>query len=402
MDSGRTAAYRLRGGRQPDVAAVTNVLAHHGVRHPDGGALSEPLVFLASGGIGAGYLLWEFAHDGSKPLVLGFRGQWQYPQTWLRSTVDRLGQRCEVHTTSGSRGAAKKLSIELAKGNPVIVLPDRYLVGYWHLPASAEGMGGHFVVAYDEAEGRVFVDDRNLAPLSVDRAVFDAARDRIASYKNVLLSLKPGTLDRHQLITAVTHGLTECVRRLSSSSASFSLPAWGKWAKLMTDDRSPKGWPTVFADRSGLAGALLSIWEGVDPAGMTGGHLRDLFADGLQEAAPLLGLPALADQATRWRAIAAQWQALGDAALGDRFPEAGWLRGLTTAVLDGVRDGDEAQPKATGSAAELWRLRTHYDADVPFTREQAAALFADLGARLRALHAAEEAAIAELGESFPG
>jgi hypothetical protein len=74
---------------------------------------------------------------------------------------------------------------------------------------------------------------------------------------------------------------------------------------LLVDARATKGWPTVFADRRGLLGALASVWEAVEPAGMTGGHLRGLFADGLEQAAVLLDEPALAAEAPRWREIAA-------------------------------------------------------------------------------------------------
>jgi len=136
--------YQLRGGRQPDVAAITNVLAHQGVHRTDGEPISEALLFTVSGGIGAGYILWEFAHDATSALVLGFRARWQYPQEWLKSTLDRLGLEADVHMTGGKRGAAKRLTAELAARNPVIVLPDRYTLGYWHLPKSADGGGGHF------------------------------------------------------------------------------------------------------------------------------------------------------------------------------------------------------------------------------------------------------------------
>jgi HPt (histidine-containing phosphotransfer) domain-containing protein len=392
--------YELRGGRQPDVAAITNVLAHQGVHAPNGEPLGEALLFTVSGGIGAGYLLREFAHDAASALVLGFRAQWQSPQAWLKSTVDRLGLAAGVHTTGGRRGAAKRLTAELAEGKPVLVLPDRYSLRYWHLPKSADGGGAHLVVAYGEEGGRVLVDDRNLAPLTVERKAFDAARDQVRSDKNLLVSVQPGEVK--DLNASVRAGLADCAHRLSGNSTSFSLPAWNRWAKQLTDERSPQGWPTVFAERRGLIGTLLTIWANVTPAGMTGGHLRDLFAEGLDEAGALLEVPKLAQQAEKWRDIAAMWDDLAETALSKGIPEFAWLRGLIVAVSSGVRAGDEGREAAAGSAGELWRLRAHYDTEAPFTDKEVGDLFIALGTQLRTIHAAELDAIGELAVTFPG
>jgi hypothetical protein len=53
------------GWPRPDTAALANVLAHRRVTAADG-PLSEPLLFLVGGGLGAGYILWEFAHDDGR------------------------------------------------------------------------------------------------------------------------------------------------------------------------------------------------------------------------------------------------------------------------------------------------------------------------------------------------
>ncbi len=105
------------------------------------------------------------------------------------------------------------------------------------------------------------------------------------------------------LTDAVRAGIRDCVTQLGGTSASFALPAWQKWAKLLTDGRNAKGWPRVFADGRGLVAALLGVWEEVSPVGASGGHLRGLYADFLDEAAPLLG-PVAGEAAAAFRIAA--------------------------------------------------------------------------------------------------
>ncbi|HEY9350992.1 MAG TPA: BtrH N-terminal domain-containing protein, partial [Acidothermales bacterium] len=129
-DSGKPAVdqvtdlgYALRGGVAADPSAVTNTLANIGVRRSDGSVLSEPLLFAASGGIGALYILWEFKRHDAPVLTLGFNSRPQYPREWLTTTLNRLDVPYETHTTSGAKSASARLSEELDAGRPVIVLP---------------------------------------------------------------------------------------------------------------------------------------------------------------------------------------------------------------------------------------------------------------------------------------
>jgi hypothetical protein len=79
----------------------------------------------------------------------------------------------------------------------------------------------------------------------------------------------------------------------------------------------------VFADRVGLFGTLLSVVEAVDgDVGATGGHLRELQAAGLDEAAAALDeaaaaldRPALADASASWRCSGDLWDEFADAVL---------------------------------------------------------------------------------------
>ena len=185
------AGWTLRGGTDPDAAALANVLAHQGVTGPDG-PLSEALL-LVVGGLGAGYILWEFERDDSRIVVLGFTHSWQYYDRRLRATAERLGLGVAWSRTGGTARAAGALAATLAAGTPAIVWPDRYHLGYWKLPAFLDGHGGHPVVAYALTDGRVHVDDRTLAPLTVPEADFDRARARVGSYQNTMMVVRTRT-----------------------------------------------------------------------------------------------------------------------------------------------------------------------------------------------------------------
>jgi hypothetical protein len=228
------------------------------------------------------------------------------------------------------------------------------------------------------------LDDRVLAPRIVSREVLEAARGRVGSYKNRLCVIEPsrGELPVSLLRDAVRAGLADAAEYLGSSSDSFGLPAWRKWARMMTGN-APKAWPRVFASGRGLASALLATYEGIQPVGRYGGHLRGLYADFLDEAAVLLEEPALLSAANSWREAAARWQALAELAL----PVEGFarVRELLAEVHGTVVEGGDA----TEPAAELWELRRSLDLSPPVDPGE---LFPAMGAALEGIYEAERSA----------
>ena len=237
------------------------------------------------------------------------------------------------------------------------------------------------MVVYALSGDVAYVDDRVLAPRTVPRGVLDAARARVGSYRNRLCVIEP---DREELPVsllrdAVRAGLADAAVHLGSGSESFGLEAWRKWARMMTGSAA-KAWPRVFASGRGLASALISTYEGVQRVGLDGGHLRELYASFLDEAAGLLEEPALAEAASAWREAAALWQALADVAL-----PFGRVRELLAEVHSTVVEGGDA----AAPAAELWELRRSLDASAPV---DAAELFPVMGERLEAIYEAERAA----------
>jgi hypothetical protein len=218
------------------------------------------------------------------------------------------------------------------------------------------------------------------------------ARGRIPSYKNRLVRI-PATvagLDQAHLRRAYADGLADHVAHLRSSSASFGLPAWRAWGRMLVDDHNAKGWRRLFANRIGLFGMLVSVVEGVDgEVGATGGHLRDLYADFLEDAATVLDRPRLMDAAARWREAADLWEEFADAAV-----PAG-IEGLSEAVdaAQDIRDAAlEAEPgrvRARGAATRLWDLRREHASGAGIDASAVDALFEDLSARLTEIYAVE-------------
>jgi hypothetical protein len=393
-DAVTPSGYRMRGGLHPETATLANVLANQGVVSGlTGGPLTEAAILAIGGGLGAGYILWEFQRRGGPILTLGFRNQWQYPSAWTAKTLDRLGIEPDQHETGGAIRAREALDARLAAGVPVIALLDLQSAGIWGRPDSMSGQDGLVVVVIGrDADGSYLVDDRGRSAFRVSPAVMAAARGRVGSFRHRIVALRstPGPIPAERLRAAMRAGVEDQVDHLRSRSDSFSLPAWRKWARLMTDQRNAKAWPRVFADGQGLFGALSALHEGVDGAvGPSGGHLRELYAESLDEAAVALDKAALGDAARAWRGVADRWEELADAAVP---PDLGGSAEAVEAVEtlhEAVMEGEPGRSRAAAAAETAWSIRDRYADDFPLPPDRVAAILEDLGDRIGAIHEAE-------------
>jgi len=397
--------YELRGGVHPETATIAGVLANRGLLAPHTGEpLSEAMVLGVGGGLGAGYILWEFQEHARRVVVLGFRNDWQYPARWAEKTCRRLRVPAAVHETGSARKAEAELLATAGRGVPAIAWVDQQVIGHRHLPDALAGYGGYPLTVYDvDEQARVaLLDDRNRGRLTVPLDTLAAARARIPSYKRRLLVLDAlaAELGLDGLRAAVAEGLAEQVEHLSQPSDSFSLSAFRKWARLLTDRRNAKAWPRGFADRGGLFDACVSIYDNVEPVGSWGGNLRGLYAEFLDEAAGLLGDDRLRPAAAAYRDLAARWRAVAEVALpADREPFAE-VRRLTGELARLLALGDAGRPRAAAVASQLWAARDRWRSEFPGGDADADALLAELAAAVGAVHEAETAALATLGRAL--
>jgi hypothetical protein len=284
--------------------------------------------------------------------------------------------------------ALKHLHDALAAGTPPIAWVDRAHMPYLQLPAVLKGHLGHLVAIAGQTGGSFLIDDLASDPFRATAEDLADARARIASYKNRLLI--PTPLAPPDLPASILAGLRDCAANLLGKSDSFSLPTFHKWAKMLTDKKNKKGWPVLFADPSGLYGLLQSVFEGIELTDAGGGGLRSLYAAFLDEAAPLVGLPALREVADRYRSLAARWTALAEAALPDRVTEFRQAKALLRRKQDRLlAEGEAAVEGVRSTTAEIQALHAQLNRAFPLDSLQTQVLFADLSDRLHALYAAE-------------
>ena len=387
--------YELRGGLNPEVASLANAFANRGITDPaTGEPISEALVLGVGGGLGAGYILWEFSHYKGGPrraVTLGFRNQWQYPDRWMVKVCQRLGIEAHVHETAGTAKAQAQLDDALESGIPAVAFVSTADLPHWHLPADQSGRAGQPITVYGKVGDRYLIDDRNRARLTIGAEELAEARARIPSYKNRLVVADPAAteLEAERLTAAVREGLEEQVAHLSAKSASFSLPAFDKWARTLTDSRNAKSWPNVFADGD-VVEALASVVEQVDDGCMWGGTLRRQYAAFLADAGRILDAD-FSDAARAYETAADRWAEV--AAVCRTVPAVDEAARLGLKRREAVARGDAGDRSAKAASASLESL---LGSAGPLPPDAIARLFGDLSEALRAAVSAEREALETL------
>ncbi len=388
------ASYTRLGGAHAETATVTNALNALGVRAPHTGEpYTEAMILGIAGGLGAGYILWEFKEHNAKVLVFGFQNKWNYPEKFLDALFSRINVK-PTYFQGGAKGGAKALEKAISEGRPGIIWVDRYHLPYYGLPSSMNGSIGQLVTVFGIEGNDALIDDMANKPFRLSLERIAAARGRIKSYKNRLLTLEPGK--KQKIEKAVIEGIQDCVAHLSSDSESFSLPVYKKWAKLMTDPRNDKGWPQIFAGGKGLFPALCSVYENIELYSTGGGGMRGMYADFLDEAAVLLGNQRLSEAAVMYRELAAKWTVFANDALSVNaaMQEARGLLQRKYALLK--EKGGVAYVDIAPINERLELFRKTYKERSPMEVNEQAALFAHMHEGLLKLYNGEMAALEAL------
>jgi hypothetical protein len=382
------------GGFHPYVAPVRNILANTHILNPKTQLpFSEAMLLGIGGGLGAGYIVFEFKAHGSAIMVLGFINRWNYGVEYINNLLTRLGAVGNIAEFSGRKKAEQTLIETLAK-QPVVAWVDKASLPHWQLPDSLKGYSVHLVGVYGAKDGVVTIDDTAQNPYSVSSDDFASARERIVSNKNRLLSITPPK--EIDLPKAIRLGIADHIEHLSRDSESFSLPVYPKWAKMLTDKKNKKGWHTVFATRKGLFDALASTYEGVMLDATEGAGLRHLYADFLLESAQVLDKPEIELASRAYREAGNAWQDFARIAL----PATHFKR--TIELLD-LRYGLLKQNKLdeTKPINDEWQaMRITYNAQFPLNDAEIDALFKAMSNQLEVIYGCEVKALHTLKDAM--
>lgn len=390
--------FSLRGGRDDDLAALGNLLAHEGLTAPHNGQpWSEAMLLGLGGGLSFGQRLVPL--EGR---VHGFLTRRAHDHATTDGIVGeacrRLALKLALKESGGAREGERQLRAGLGAGHPVLCWGDRATFGHHALPVALRGVHVHVFVVFghDPQHHEALVAERSRQPFVVDTAELADARSAIGAMRQRSLWVK-GAPRRFHLGKAVHEAITACIARLGQSKPrGAGLSGMPAWADQIAGAKDRKGWPALLANQADLLAVLTGMFDAIE-GGAGGGAHRALYADFLDEAREVLDRPALGSVAQHYRALGRQWSQLARAMLPDTIPVLQQVRELLVRQTrlyelrgpDSLVERQAIRDELAGLAADIAR-RPLVDA------AQLTDLLEGLSSRVRALHEAEMESLASL------
>ena len=385
-------------GRYWDTAAIRNALDYQGVKAPHTGEpFTEAMLLGISGGITFGY--FTFHYKGYDPQVNLLTRNTFAP---METIFDRMGIARDARQTASADKGRQNLINALEEGYAPVASPDMWLLPYNALPYD-EGMWGGMplvIFAYEPEKGEAQISDRSRVPLTVSAEDLDKARGRIKKEKHRLLLLSHP--DEAKLADALRQGLEDCVRLMTEkppkgSAKNFGLRAMEHWGDML--EKTSKGsWAREYPTGRPLLAVLISSYTFLGPAfGKTMAAERDVYADFLDEAAAVLGLPALENVALRYRNAGEAWRGLLGALLPEAVPFLKDVRDNIDRKTDlFIEQGAAQLDEIVACNERIEAAKTASESDFPMTETEIADLRDDIRRCLKDVHDAEAEAVEAL------
>jgi hypothetical protein len=373
-----------------------NVLAYQGQ------PISEAMLMGINGGITAGYFVFEY--QGYRPEMHFLT---RYPFTDEPGAVfDRLCIPMQMQQTTDPKKAAANVLNALAKGKPAIVWADVASLPYFCFDHYDEMwlMMPLVVYGYDINAGIVSIADRARVPLTASLEAFERARARLKNNRFRMMTIDNPDLDR--LPAAITAGIKACIGLFHGEGApgapgNFGFSGMRKWADAMTATKGAKSWSKQFAPGARMFAGLTSGYGFLETWFTGGSGARGIYADFLDEAAALLGNPALKAAASQFRESAGRWKTLADSLLPNHIPPFKEARELYQRDYHlFLTQGNTSVDERRGIQQRLRDLKAEMAQHFPLTEAEAAQMRAGLRDQVMTIHDAEQIAVQTLTDAI--
>lgn len=387
-----------RPGSVPGATALRILLAHAGRD------VSEAMAFGLAGGVGIGVFAFLYEKADFASFFVSGRHLWFDDATYLKQACARLGLKTVVKEASSPKAADKNLRDMLAAHGPCVAWVDMAGLPYRGLPSQFSGGGYHIVTVYsiDDAASTALIGDLTDEPIAIPLSELTAARGRIKKDKYRLLAIeKPAA--KADIKSEIANALKSCIKGFAGEGApknakkNFTLEALQTLHERLISTKGKDSWEFAFAPGKRMWAGLTMMHMFIEYWGSGGGLCRPLMAEFLSEAADTLKKPALRELSKQYGDLGRMWSDLADAALPDRVPLFAKAKALYARYAESFNSETTSDEKKA-CWAQLDELAKQAAAKFPLNAAEYGAMRADLAERVRAIHEAESAALARLGE----
>jgi len=283
--------------------------------------LSEPMACGLGGGIGFLYAVFEYKAVPYPLLTLVMQ---HHPQPWFEAVTEHLKVPTTTLTSSSAHTALAKLDAALDAGRPALVVVARGLLP-WHPGGSEmEAADAYPIVVAGRTGDEYLVDDRVDEPRRIGRddlggawAAHRKGRFALTTVDQPAVPIDLPAAIRGALATTAAH-LTGPVLG-NYFDANMGLAGMTKFAAELRDTTTKHGWARRFRDPAAVEIAMTRLAECLTWQHTAAGGTRPLYAQFLDEAEDVAGLPLVT--AARSSAQAGEiWTQIADLA-GSTGPE---------------------------------------------------------------------------------
>ncbi len=387
-------------GIHPPTAALMKILQAKGVVNPITNLpFTEALLFGIGGGLGVGYILFQFKHLPNPILVLGFRNQWNDTQAFLETLTERLSFQVEFETYENADDAQQGLNAALNKQHIPIVWVDKAHLPYHQLSETLKGFINHQVAVYghNEKSSHWYLDDLSSQLFEIREKTLTIAREHVSPQNFLMMTFTEARpTNVQELRESIIEGIRECAAQLTQARTNLGISNLDTWSDQLTDQHSRTGWPQVFQEQPSLYPVLRTVYEFIKLNSSDGFALRKIYADFLQEAAGILSNYALNAVAGQYLQLANHWSNLADNALPSRIPIFDRVKNLLNKKYDAYKNHDFIAHQEISQ--ELFKLEEKIKADFPMSVNEIHQLFNRMSSQLKLIRELEHSAAFRLRE----